>query len=130
MQATFSDRLAKPIGPFSPAVRSSSQGCIYVSGQSGRTAETGKLVGSGSERQTEQVFANLAALTEGSGRSFADVVRATVYLTSMGDFAAMNAVCAKRFKAPYPARMTIAVPALPLGANVEIDVVVATAESR
>ena len=56
-------------------------------------------------------------------------MRATVYLTSMGDFAAMNAVYAKHFKAPYPARTTIAVSALPLGANVEIDVVVATAES-
>jgi hypothetical protein len=59
MQVTFSDRLAKPIGPFSPAVRSNSQGYIYVSGQIGQSAETGKLVDGGIERQTEQVFANL-----------------------------------------------------------------------
>jgi 2-iminobutanoate/2-iminopropanoate deaminase len=130
MQAIFWDRVAQPIGPFSPAVRSNSQGYIYVSGQIGQSVETGKLVEGGIERQTEQVFANLAALLEASGRSFADVVRATVYLTSMADFVAMNTVYANHFKAPYPARTTIAVSALPLGANVEIDVVVATAESR
>jgi len=128
--ASYFDRLANPIGPFSPAVRCNSHGYIYVSGQIGQSTETGKLVEGGIERQTEQVFANLAALLEASQRSFAHVARATVYLTSMADFAAMNAVYAKHFKAPYPARTTIGVSALPLGANVEIDVVVATAASR
>src|SRR5215831_19313270 len=71
MQAIFSDRLAKPIGPFSPAVRSNSKGYIYVSGQIGQSAETGKLVEGGIERQTEQAFANLDALLKASERSFA-----------------------------------------------------------
>jgi len=130
MQAIFSDRLAKPVGPFSPAVRSDAPGHIFVSGQIGQLADTGKLVEGGIERETEQVFANLAALLEASGRSFPDVVRATVYLTNMADFAAVNAIYAKYFKAPYPARTTIAVVALPLGASVEIDVIVAAGGAR
>lgn len=128
MQAIFSDRLAKPVGPFSPAVRSDAPGHIFVSGQIGQSADTGKLVEGGIE--TEQVFANLAALLEASDRSFPDVVRATVYLTNMADFAAVNSIYATYFKAPYPARTTIAVAALPLGASVEIDVIAAAGGAR
>ena len=124
MQAIFSDRLAKPVGPFSPAVRSDAPGHVFVSGQIGQLADSGKLVEGGIERETEQVFANLAAVLDASGRSFPDVVRATVYLTNMADFAAMNAIYGKFFKPPYPARTTIAVAALPLGARVEIDAIV------
>ena len=83
MHAIFSDRLAKPIGPFSPAVRSKSQGYIYVSGPIGQSAGTGKLIDGGTEQQTEQIFANLSDLLESCGRSFQDIVRSTVYLTSM-----------------------------------------------
>ena len=75
MQAIFSDRLAKPVGPFSRAVRSDAPGHIFVSGQIGQLADTGKLVEGGIERETEQVFASLAALLEASDRSFPDVVR-------------------------------------------------------
>jgi len=67
---------------------------------------------------------------EASYRSFPDVVRATVYLTNMADFAAGNSIYAKYFKAPYPARTTIAVAALPLGASVEIDVIAAAGGAR
>jgi 2-iminobutanoate/2-iminopropanoate deaminase len=123
MQAIFSDRLAKPVGPFSPAMRSDAEGYIFVSGQIGQSTGTGKLVEGGIEHETEQVFANLAAVLEASDRTFSDVVRATVYLTNMADFAAVNSIYAKHFKAPHPARTTIAVAALPLGANVEIDVI-------
>ncbi len=130
MQAIFSDRLAKPVGPFSRAVRSDAPGHIFVSGQIGQLADTGKLVEGGIERETEQVFASLAALLEASDRSFPDVVRATVYLTNMADFAAVNSIYAKYFKAPYPARTTIAVAALPLGASVEIDVIAAAGGAR
>jgi Ala-tRNA(Pro) deacylase len=89
MQAIFSDRLAKSVGPFSPAVRSDAPGHIFVSGQIGQLADTGKLVEGGIERETEQVLANLGAVLEASDRSFPDVVRATVYLTNMADFAAV-----------------------------------------
>ncbi len=130
MQAFFSDRLAKPVGPFSPAVHSDAKGHVFVSGQIGQSAATGKIVDGGIERETEQVFANLAAVLEASGRSFSDVVRATVYLTNMADFAAVNAIYAGHFKAPFPARTTIAVAALPLGAAVEIDVIAAVGSAR
>jgi 2-iminobutanoate/2-iminopropanoate deaminase len=70
------------------------------------------------------VFENLAAVLAAAGKDFNDVVRAGVYLTSIGDFAAMNSIYARHFAAPYPARTTIAVMALPLGAHVEIDLVV------
>jgi 2-iminobutanoate/2-iminopropanoate deaminase len=130
MQAIFSDRLAKSVGPFSPAVRSDAPGHIFVSGQIGQLADTGKLVEGGIERETEQVLANLGAVLEASDRSFPDVVRATVYLTNMADFAAVNSIYAKHFKAPYPARTTIAVAALPLGASVEIDVIAGAGAAR
>lgn len=120
-QAIFSDKLAKAAGPFSPAVRT--EETIYVSGQIGQDAATGKIVDGGIERQTEQVFANLSAVLEAAGKSFADVVRVGVYLTDMASFAAMNGIYAKHFSEPYPARTTIGVAALPLGAVVEIDVV-------
>jgi 2-iminobutanoate/2-iminopropanoate deaminase len=125
MQAYFSDQLAKPVGPVSPAVRSDAQGHIFVSGQIGESADTGNLVDGGIGRETEQVFSNLTAVLEASDRSFSDVVRATVFLTNMADFAAVNSMYAKHSKAPYPARTAIAVAALPLGATVEIDVIVA-----
>jgi 2-iminobutanoate/2-iminopropanoate deaminase len=130
MQAIFSDRLAKSVGPFSPVVRSDAPGHIFVSGQIGQLADTGKLVEGGIERETEQVLANLGAVLEASDRSFPDVVRATVYLTNMADFAAVNSIYAKHFKAPYLARTTIAVAALPLGASVEIDVIAGAGAAR
>ena len=74
--------------------------------------------------ETERVFQNLAAVLSAAGRSFDDVARAGVYLTSMSDFVAMNGIYAKYFSQPFPARTTIGVAALPLGACVEIDLVV------
>jgi len=117
MEAIFSEKIAKPVGPFSPAVRSPAVSHVFVSGQIGQSAATGQLIGGDIEAQTEQAFVNL-------GRSFSDVVRTTIYLTNMADFATMNGIYAKYFKAPFPARTTIAVAALPLGARVEIDAIV------
>jgi 2-iminobutanoate/2-iminopropanoate deaminase len=94
-----------------------------LSGQVGLTAD-GKLVDGGVEREAQQVFANIAAVLEAAGKSFADVVRVGVFLTDMADFAALNAIYARHFAQPYPARTTVAVAALPLGAKVEIDMVV------
>ena len=113
--------LAPPVGPFSQAV--STGDLVFLSGQVGLDAD-GKLVAGGVEAQARQIFANLAAVLDAAGKSFADVVRVGVFLTDMGDFAAINAIYAGHFAEPYPARTTVAVAALPLGAAVEIDMIV------
>jgi 2-iminobutanoate/2-iminopropanoate deaminase len=122
MKAVFSPRLAKPAGPFSPAIDGG--GFIYISGQIGQRPSDGAVADSSVEQQTEQIFANLEAVLEAAGKTFGDVVRAGVYLTDMNDFAVVNNIYSKYFKQPYPARTTIAVLALPLNAKVEIDLVV------
>ena len=119
--AIRSEKLSPPVGPFSQAVRSGD--LIFFSGQVGLDA-SGKLVEGGVTAQAEQVFANLAAVLDAAGRSFTDVIRVGVFLTEISDFAALNAVYARHFTEPYPARTTVAVAALPLGASVEIDMVV------
>jgi 2-iminobutanoate/2-iminopropanoate deaminase len=120
--AITSPELTPPVGPFSQAIKVG--GFIYFSGQVGQDPTTGKLVAGGLAAETERVFQNLSALLKAAGKSFDDVVRAGVYLTSMGDFGAMNGIYAKYFSQPFPARTTIGVAALPLGACVEIDLVV------
>lgn len=122
MQAIRSDKLAPPVGPFSQAIRAG--GLIYLSGQVGQDPETGKLVEGGVEREVERVFVNLAAVLEAAGKSFGDVIRAGVFLTDMKSFPQLNAIYAKHFTEPFPARTTVAVAALPLGAAVEIELIV------
>jgi 2-iminobutanoate/2-iminopropanoate deaminase len=114
-----SSKLRPPVGPFSAGIQAG--GLVFLSGQVGIDPATGKLAAGEIEAQTEQVFANLKAVLEACGRTFDDAVRVGVYLTDMSHFARMNAVYAKYFKEPYPARTTIGVAALPLGAMVEID---------
>ncbi len=120
--AVTSPELAQTVGPFSQAIEVG--GFLYVSGQVGQDPATGKVVEGGIEAETERVLRNLAAVLQAAGRSFDHVARAAVYLTRMSDFAAMNGIYAKYFDQPFPARTTIAVAALPLGACVEIDLVV------
>jgi 2-iminobutanoate/2-iminopropanoate deaminase len=120
--AITSPELAPPVGPFSQAIEVG--GFIYFSGQVGQDPTTGKLVAGGIAAETERVFQNLSAVLKAAGKSFDDVARAGVYLTSMSDFVALNGIYAKHFSQPFPARTTIAVAALPLGACVEIDLVV------
>ena len=120
--AVASPELAPPVGPFSQAIEV--DGFIYLSGQVGQDPATGRLVEGGVVAETERVFQNLAAVLKAAGKSFDDVVRAGVFLVSMDDFAVMNGVYAKHFSRPYPARTTIGVSGLPLGARVEIDLVV------
>ena len=122
--AVVSPELAPPIGPFSQAIKV--DGFIYLSGQVGQDPATGKLVEGGIVAETERAFRNLAAVLKAAGKSFDDVVRAGVYLVSMDDFATMNEVYARNFSRPYPARTTVAVSGLPLGARVEIELVVKT----
>src|ERR1700737_2552544 len=102
--------LAPPVGPFSQAVEVG--GFIYFSGQVGQDPATGKVVEGGIVAETERVFQNLSAVLEAAGKSFDDVVRAGVFLTSLSDYAALNGVYAKHFRQPFPARTTIAAAAL------------------
>ena len=120
--AITSPELAPPVGPFSQAVEV--DGFLFLSGQVAQDPATGKVVEGGVVRETERIFQNLAAVLNAAGKSFDDVVRAGVFLTNMADFAAMNGVYARHFSQPFPARTTIGAAALPLGACVEIDLVV------
>jgi 2-iminobutanoate/2-iminopropanoate deaminase len=120
--AITSPELTPPVGPFSQAIKV--DGFIYFSGQVGQDPTTGKLVTGGIAAEAERVLQNLSAVLKAAGKSFDDVVRAGVFLTSMSDFATMNAIYAKYFSQPFPARTTTGAAALPLGACVEIDLVV------
>ena len=119
--AITSPELASPVGPYSPAVLV--DGFLFVSGQAGQDPATGKLVEGGVVAEAERIFRNLASILKSAGRSFDDVVRAGVFLTNMDDFAAFNEVYARHFRKPFPARTTVAVAGLPLGAAVEVDLV-------
>lgn len=119
--AVHTEKLSPPVGPFSPAIRSGD--FIFFSGQVGQDPSTGKLVEGGVEVQARQLFRNLATLLGAAGKSFGDVVKANVFLTRIEDFAAVNAIYAEQFEAPFPARTTVAVAALPLGAAIEIELI-------
>ena len=120
--AITSPEIAPPVGPFSQAVKI--DGLLFFSGQVAQDPATGRVVEGGVVAETERIFQNLSAILKAAGRSFDDVVRAGVYLTNMSDFAAMNGIYARHFSQPFPARTTIGAAALPLGACVEIDLVV------
>jgi 2-iminobutanoate/2-iminopropanoate deaminase len=109
------------IGPYSHGVWAGD--LLFLSGQTPIDPSTGKLAEGGVAEQTEQVFRNIEAVVTDAGLTMHDVVKATVFLTTMDDFAEMNAVYATRFDEPHPARSTVAVAGLPLGARVEIEVV-------
>src|SRR5438105_14821807 len=119
-KAIITNDVAKPVGPFSVAIRSGER--VYTSGQVGAQA-TGRLVEGDVSAQTGQAFTNLEGVLRAAGKTLDDVVKVNVYLTDMRNFAAMNEVYARRFAAPYPARTTVAVAALPLGAAVEIEMI-------
>ena len=120
--AITSPELTPPVGPFSQAIQV--DGFLYFSGQVAQDPASGRVVEGGIVAETERIFQNLSAVLKAAGKSFDDVVRAGVFLTSMSDFAAMNGIYAKYFNQPFPARTTIGAAALPLGACVEIDLVV------
>jgi 2-iminobutanoate/2-iminopropanoate deaminase len=107
----------KPLGPYSRAVRAGD--FLIVSGQTG--AADGALVAGGLEAECRQIFTNLRGVLSENGASLDAVVKTTVFLVDMGDFAAMNAIYADEFGDNRPARSTIGVAALPLGAHVEIE---------
>ena len=107
-------------GPYSPAVRAGDW--LTLAGQVGLDPATGKLAGDGVADQTRQAMANVAAVLGDCGASLADVAKATVFLVDMNDFPVMNEVYADAFAGHRPARSTVAVAALPLGARVEVEV--------
>jgi 2-iminobutanoate/2-iminopropanoate deaminase len=116
-----SSRLAKPVGPFSHAVRCGE--LVYLSGQAGQEPAGGQLVSGGVLEQVRQIFINFRALLEEMGLTFEDVVKVNVFLSSMSHFEAMNQVYAEHFTAPYPARTTVAVEELPMSALVEMEMI-------
>ncbi len=109
------------IGPYSQAIWSGDQ--LYCSGQTPIDPATGQLISGDVQAQTMRVFDNLEAVLLAAGLTMDDVIKCNVYLTSMQDFPAMNAAYKSRFSAPYPARTTVAVAGLPLGAQVEIELI-------
>jgi reactive intermediate/imine deaminase len=109
------------IGPYSQGVRAGE--LLFVSGQIPLDPATGQLVGGHVAEQTERVLRNLIAIVEGAGGGAEDVVRTTIYLVDLGSFAVVNEIYARFFEAPYPARSTVQVAALPRGALVEIDAI-------
>jgi 2-iminobutanoate/2-iminopropanoate deaminase len=113
------------IGPYSQAVRFGE--LVFLSGQIPLDPATGQMVGDGDvEAEAEQVMENLAAVLAAAGSSFSRVLKTTIFLTDLGDFAAVNAIYAKRFEGiEPPARATIQVAALPRGAKVEIEMIAA-----
>jgi 2-iminobutanoate/2-iminopropanoate deaminase len=113
----------KPIGPYSQATVAN--GFVYAAGQAGVDPATGKLVAGGVAAQTRQTFENIGSILEAAGCSLADVVSNTVYLADLGDFSAMNQVYAGLFPDNPPARTTVGVASLPMGAAVEITAVAA-----
>jgi len=120
-QAVSSPDAPKAIGPYSQAVRAGQ--LLFVSGQVALDPATGQIVAGDIAAQTRRVFDNLDAVLKAGGRSFADVVRTTVFLADMNDFAAVNDVYGTYFSEPYPARATVQVARLPKDARVEIDVI-------
>jgi 2-iminobutanoate/2-iminopropanoate deaminase len=121
LHAISTDKAPKAIGPYSQAVVADN--VVYTAGQVALDPTSGELVGTSVAEQTEQVLKNIAAVLVASGASLGQVVKTTVYLADMADFAAMNEVYARHFGGHRPARSTVQAAGLPKGARVEIDAV-------
>jgi len=120
-QAVSAPNAAKPIGPYSPAIRAGN--LLFLSGQVGFDPSSGALVDGDISAQTDQVMRNIGALLKAAGTDFAHVVRTTVFLADMAEFAKMNEIYARYVVDPPPARSTVQVARLPRDARVEIDVI-------
>jgi 2-iminobutanoate/2-iminopropanoate deaminase len=121
MEYVASNDAPKAIGPYSQAVKAN--GFVYTSGQIALDPATGNLVDSSFDDQVHRVFLNLEAVLRAAGTDFSRVLKATVFLLDMADFAAMNAIYASYFGDHKPARTTVAVAQLPKGGRIEIDLV-------
>ena len=121
MQAISTKKAPAAIGPYSQAIRVGN--LVYTSGQIPIDPATGAFVEGGIKEQTRQSLTNVKAILEEAGTSLANVVKTTVFMADMADFADMNSVYAEFFTEPYPARSAVAVKTLPKGALVEIEVI-------
>ncbi len=121
--AVKTDKAPKAIGPYSQAIKAN--GFIFVSGQIPLDPATGEIVGSTIEEQTHQVLKNIKAILKSAGSSMTEVVKATVYLADMNDFAKMNSIYAEYFPEPFPARAAVQVVRLPREVKVEVEVMAA-----
>src|SRR5438046_10743596 len=119
--AITSPELTPPVGPFSQAILV--DGFLYSSGQVAQDPTTGTLTPGGVVAEAEQVFSNAAAVLRAAGLGFDDVISVRVFLSRIEDYQAMNAIYARHFTEPFPARTAVGVAALPLGACVEIDMI-------
>jgi 2-iminobutanoate/2-iminopropanoate deaminase len=124
-RAIATDSAPKAVGPYSQAIATGQ--LLFCAGQNPLDPKTGELVGADAAAQAERVCENIRGVLAANQMTFADVVKTTVFLTTMDDFAAMNAVYARYFPEPFPARSTVAVAGLPRGAKVEIEVTAAKA---
>jgi 2-iminobutanoate/2-iminopropanoate deaminase len=120
-KAVHTNNAPKAIGPYSQAIRAGN--ALYTAGQVALDPASGQLVEGGIEAQTRRVLDNLSAVLEAAGGTLANVVKTTVFMQDLGEFAAMNAVYAEYFTAQPPARSTVQVAGLPRGAKVEIECV-------
>lgn len=120
-QIIETSKAPKAVGPYSQAVRHGD--LVFLSGQVALDPATGQLVGGGIDAQTRQVFRNLQAVCEAAGGGLEGILKLTIFLTDLGNFATVNEIMAATFSTPYPARATIEVSALPLGAEVEMEAV-------
>jgi len=119
--AVSSDKAPKALGPYSQAVRCGD--LVFLSGQVGIDPQTGKLVEGGVEAQARQVFRNMAAVLAAAGIDFSGLLKTTVFLKDMAHFKIVNEIYAGQVPEPYPARSTVAVSELPVGAEVEIEAI-------
>ncbi|MFH1028638.1 MAG: RidA family protein [Pseudomonadota bacterium] len=126
LQPIATENAPAAIGPYSQAVRSGNM--LFCSGQIPLDPLTGEVVAGDISVQTERVMANIAAVLKASGAGFEDVIKTTVFLVDMADFAVMNGVYARYFENHKPARSTVAVNSLPRGVRVEIEVLASLRE--
>ncbi len=127
MKAISTKKAPAAIGPYSQAIRVGN--LVYTSGQIPIDPATGAFVEGGIKEQTRQSLTNVRAILSEAGLAMSDVVKTTVFMADMNDFAEMNGVYAEFFAEPYPARSAVAVKTLPKGAMVEIEVVAEAAKA-
>lgn len=121
VQTVHTTRAPRAVGPYSQAVRC--RGLLWLSGQIGLDPESGRIAGEDLESQARQLMRNLTAVLRAAGADLRDILKVTIYLTDMADFGELNALYEAWLCGHRPARATVAVSALPLGARVEMDLV-------
>lgn len=126
MKKLTTQKAPAAVGPYSQGIQTGN--LFFLSGQLGLNPETGKIVEGGIEKQTHQVFKNIQAVLESEGLTLNNVVKVLVLLADINDFTAVNAIYGEYFNEPYPARSAFQVAALPLGGQIEIEVIAERSE--